>query len=55
MSLQAMWVHGNSADIELNKHGRGSGEEIDGRNWTSIEGLRRGWGVEYRCQDNSNY
>ena len=55
MSLQAMWVHGNSADIELNKLGRGSGEDIDGRNWTAIEGLRRGWGVEYRCQDNSNY
>jgi hypothetical protein len=50
-----MWVHGNSANIELNNRGRGSGEDIGGRNWTAIEGLRRGWGVEYRCQDNSNY
>jgi hypothetical protein len=50
-----MWVHGNSADIELNKRGRGPGEDIDGLNWTAVEGLRRGWGVTYRCQDNSDY
>ncbi|MCA1991727.1 MAG: hypothetical protein LDL41_06735, partial [Coleofasciculus sp. S288] len=29
--------------------------DIGGRQWTAIEGLRVGWGVEYRCQDNSNY
>src|SRR5215211_4954228 len=55
MSLQAMWVHGNSADIELNTRGRGTGEDIGGRDWTAVEGLRFGWGVVYRCQDNSDY
>lgn len=31
MALQAMWVHGNSAQIELNNRGRGPGEDIEGR------------------------
>ena len=55
MALQAMWVHGHSATIELNNLGRGSGEDIGGRQWTAIEGLRVGWGVQYRGQDNSDY
>ena len=55
MALQAMWVHGHSATIELNNLGRGPGEDVGGRPWTAIEGLRVGWGVEYRCQDNSSY
>lgn len=55
MALQAMWVHGHSATIELNNRGRGPGEDIGGRQWTAVEGLRVGWGVEYRCQDNSDY
>lgn len=55
MALQAMWVHGHSATIELNNLGRGSWEDIGGRQWTAVEGLRRGGGVEYRCQDESDY
>jgi hypothetical protein len=55
MALQAMWVHGHSATIELNTLGRGAGEDIGGRQWTAVEGLRVGWGVQYRCQDNSDY
>lgn len=55
MALQAMWVHGHSATIELSHLGRGSGEVVGGRQWTEIEGLRVGWGVVYRCQDNSSY
>jgi hypothetical protein len=50
-----MWVHGNSANIELNNRGRGDREDIGGRDWTAVEGLRLGWGVTYRCQDNSDY
>jgi hypothetical protein len=55
MAKQAMWVHGHSANIELNTFGRGPGEDINGVPWTSLEGLRVGWGVQYRCQDNSAY
>ena len=55
MALQAMWVHGNSAQIELNNRGRGPGEDIDGRQWTAVEGLRLGSGVQYRGQDDSDY
>lgn len=55
MALQAMWVHGHSASIELNNRGRGSGEDIGGRQWTALQGLRVGWGVEYRGQDDSDY
>lgn len=72
MALQAMWVHGNSASIELTTRGRGPGEDITTattsgsvtgtigsivgtRQWTGIVGLRTGSGVQYRCQDNSDY
>lgn len=55
MALQAMWVHGHSATIELNTRGRGPGEDIDGYQWTAVEGLRVGWGVTYRGQDESDY
>jgi hypothetical protein len=70
MAVQAMWVHGNSAQIELTPLGRGSGEDIGQsgvittlgggpvdpkRQWTAIVGYRTGAGVEYRCQDNSDY
>ncbi len=55
MALQEMWVHGHSAEIELNSRGRGSGEDIAGRQWTAIEGLRMGPGVQYLCQDDSDY
>jgi hypothetical protein len=55
MALQAMWVHGHSATIELNRLGRGPVEDFDGLQWSSLLGLRVGWGVQYRCQDNSNY
>lgn len=55
MTMQAMWVHGNSASIQLNGFGRGPGEDINGLSWTAVEGLRLGWGVQYRCQDNSGY
>lgn len=55
MALQSSWVHGHSANIELNDRGRGPGEDIGGRQWTAIEGLRVGPGVEYRCQDDSAY
>lgn len=55
MALHAMWVHGHSATLELNRRGRGSGEDVNGVRWTSIEGLRVGWGVIYRGQDNSSY
>lgn len=55
MALQAMWVHGNSASIQLNDRGRGEGEDVDGVRWTAVEGLRLGWGVQYRCQAGSSY
>lgn len=55
MALQARWVHGNMANIELDRYGRSSDEDIGGRQWTAVEGLRRGWGTEYRCQDGSDY
>ena len=55
MARQAMWVHGNSATIRMNNRGRTEYENVDGIDWTSLEGLRRGWGVVYRCQDNSEY
>jgi hypothetical protein len=55
MAIQAMWVHGNSAVIELTDRGRGSGEDIGGLPWTALQGFRSGPGVEYRCQDNSQY
>lgn len=69
MAVQAMWVHGNSAQIELTPLGRGPGEDIGvsgvltppgvpadpKRQWTAIVGYRTGAGVEYRCQDNSDY
>jgi hypothetical protein len=68
MATQAMWVHGNSAQIELTPLGRGPGEDIGTsaltppgtpadpkRQWTAIVGYRTGGGVEYRCQDNSDY
>lgn len=55
MPLQAMWVHGHSATIELNGFGRGGGEDVGGVQWSSLLGVRHGWGVEYRCQDSSAY
>ena len=53
--MQAMWVHGNNAQIELNHRGRGGGEDVGGIQWSAIEGKRIGGGVEYRCQDDSDY
>lgn len=55
MAFQAMWVHGHSANIELNNRGRGPGEDIDGIGWSAVEGLRISEGVRYRCQENSDY
>jgi hypothetical protein len=55
VALQAMWTHGHGANIELNDRGRGPGDDIGGREWTAVEGLRVGSGVEYRCQDDSDY
>lgn len=55
MARQAMWVHGNSAQIEFNKHGRGGGEDLDGLAWTALVGQRFGGGVVFRCQKDSDY
>ena len=44
-----MWVHGNNAAIQLNELGR-DGMDPEGIPWTSLIGLRKGWGVTYRCQ-----
>ena len=55
MANQSMWVHGHSATIQLEHLGRGPGEDVGGRPWTAVEGLRMGRGVEYRCQDGSDY
>lgn len=51
----SMWVHGNMANIQLDRYGRGSGEDIRGFQWTAVEGFRQGNGTEYRCQDGSDY
>lgn len=50
-----MWVHGHSVVMELNRRGRGGGEDINGLQWTAELGLRIGEGVQYRCQDDSDY
>lgn len=55
MALQSLWIHGHSATIELNERGRGGAEDVNGIQWTAAFGLRTGWGVQYRCQNNSNY
>jgi hypothetical protein len=55
MALQAMWVHGHSATIQLGSLGRGAGEDVGGRDWTSIIGWRIPPGVEFKCQNNSHY
>jgi hypothetical protein len=55
MAFQAMWVHGHSANIQLNGFGRGPGEDLPGTPWSAVVGLRVGGGAIYRCQDNSQY
>jgi hypothetical protein len=55
MARQAMWAHGHSATIQLNERGRTESENLYGIHWTSLEGLRKPWGVMYRCQDDSEY
>ena len=55
MARQAMWVHGHSANIEMNNRRRAEGEDFPGLAWTAVVGLRMGEGVKYRCQDNSDY
>jgi hypothetical protein len=55
MARQELWIHGHSAKIELNRRGRGGGEDINGLQWTAELGLRTGSGVQYRCQDDSDY
>lgn len=69
MGLHAMWVHGNSAQIELNSWGRGAREDVVpgsvntypfGRigasiQWSGVVGLRTGAGAEYQCQEGSDY
>jgi hypothetical protein len=61
MALQSLWVHGNTATIELNRRGRGISENIIGIDvflrgieWTAQ--LGQCWdGARYRCQENSDY
>lgn len=69
MALQAMWVHGHSANIELTGSVRNNpldnigfkfdinafGGSVTGLPWTFLLGLRVGWGVEYRGQANADY
>lgn len=69
MGLYAQWVHGNTAQIELNSHGRGAREDVVpgsvntypfGRigaaiQWSAIEGLRTGSGSSFQCQAGSDY
>lgn len=55
MAIQAMWVHGHSAQIELNEQRRGTGEDIAGIAGSAIVGRRMGWGVQFACQDYSDY
>lgn len=39
MATQAMRVHMETgAPIELNNRGRGSGEDVGGRQWAAVEG-----------------
>lgn len=52
MALQEMWVHGHSATIEVHRVGRGPAEDVNGVPWTSVIGLRLGWGVVYRGERN---
>jgi len=52
VAVQEMWVHGHSATIEVHRVGRGPAEDINGVPWTSVIGLRLGWGVVYRGVDN---
>jgi hypothetical protein len=54
-----MWTHGNNALIEFQLIGR-DGQDIlvaggTAIPWTAPNGLRRGWGVTYRCQPHSDY
>lgn len=52
MALQAMWVHGHSATIEVHRVGRSPADDVNGVPWTSVIGLRLGWGVVYRGENN---
>lgn len=52
MALKELWVHGHSATLEVHRVGRGEAEDINGVPWTSVIGLRLGWGVVYRGVDN---
>jgi hypothetical protein len=50
MALQAVWVHGNLVVPEVpNRAGN-----INGIPWTDVFGLRRAWGVTYRCNWNES-
>jgi hypothetical protein len=53
MALQAMWVHGSSANILYNEKGRDHCTVQYG--WDNVNGLRLPWGVTFRCQDHSSY
>jgi hypothetical protein len=55
VALREMWVNGHSATIEVHRVGRGPNEDVNGVPWTSVIGLRLGWGVVYRCAAGSNH
>lgn len=52
MASKELWVHGHSANIEVHRVGRGVAEDVNGVPWTSVIGMRLGWGVVYRGVDN---
>jgi hypothetical protein len=51
MALHAVWVHGNAVVPEAvgMTAFNASLLQVDGKPWTDVVGLRRGWGVTYRC------
>jgi hypothetical protein len=52
VARKEMWVHGHSATIEVHRVGRGEAEDVNGVPWTSVIGMRLGWGVVYRGVNN---
>jgi len=52
VAVREMWVHGHSATIEVHRVGRGEADDVNGVPWTSIIGMRLGWGVVYRGAHN---
>jgi len=55
MALREMWVNGHAATIEVHRVGRGPDQDVNGVPWTSVIGLRLGWGVVYRCAAGSDH